>query len=162
MQASLASPESLANQKTIAQEVFLTMVGIELEPCEVHPDAVGEGADAIISMLRYSDPSAGAMLIECSPALAYSFTARLMSINRPTSLDADVTDAMGELVNMIGGNLKGLMPEETRVSIPHVLESGERDALLAASTRVSRVCFCAGREHCCVSLLEAPCLGAAF
>jgi CheY-specific phosphatase CheX len=153
MQASLASPEALADQRTIAQQVFATMVDMELNPCDRHLET--SESDSVVSILHYSEPSKGAMLVECSPALAFTFTARLMSIKRPSSVDADVIDAMGELVNMIGGNLKALMPEETCISAPQVLQSGERDLLLAASRRLTRMCFTAGLDHCCVSLIEA-------
>jgi chemotaxis protein CheX len=150
MQASLATPESLADQRTIAQQVFETMVDMELTPCD--PEA--EDPDAVVSVLRYSEPSEGAMLVECSPGLAFTFAERLMAIERPSSVDADVIDAMGELVNMIGGNLKALMPEETCISAPQVLQTGQREALMAVSRRLTRVCFRAGLDHCCVSLIE--------
>jgi chemotaxis protein CheX len=152
MQASLATPESLADQRTIAQQVFSTMVDMELTPCSRHLEA--NDPDAVASLLRYTAPSEGAMLIECSPALAFTFAARLMSIARPSTVDADVIDAMGELVNMIGGNLKALMPEQTHISSPQVLQPHEREALLAVSRRLTRVCFTSGLDHCCISLIE--------
>jgi chemotaxis protein CheX len=152
MQASLATPESLADQRTIARQVFETMVDMELTPCDRHLET--EDPDVVGAVLRYSGPSDGAMLIECSPALAFTFAARLMAIERPSSVDADVIDAMGELVNMIGGNLKALMPEQTCISAPQVLQPGEREALMAVSRRLTRVCFTAGLDHCCVSLIE--------
>lgn len=51
---------------------------------------------------------------------------------------ADVTDAVGELVNMIGGNLKGLVPTPSRLGLPLVVRgSGEpapgRDVLFTCT-----------------------------
>ena len=51
---------------------------------------------------------------------------------------ADVTDAVGELVNMIGGNLKGLVPAPSRLGLPLVVRgSGEpapgRDVLFSCT-----------------------------
>ncbi len=153
MQASLTTPEALADQRIIAQQVFATMVDMELTPCDGHSPM--DDLNQVAAVLRYTEPCAGAMLIECSPALAFTFASRLMSIDRPSSVDADVVDAMGEMVNMIGGNLKALMPEQTRISAPQVLRPGEKEALLAVSRRISRVCFAVGLDHCCVSLIEA-------
>jgi len=153
MQAWIATPESIADQRMIAQQVFETMVDIELIPAEQHLAEAEIGA--ISSVLRYTGPCEGVMLIECTRGLAFTFTARLMSIDLPEEIDANVLDSMGELVNMIGGNLKGLMPEETSISTPVVMLDSERDALLASSKRLSRVCFNAGAEHCCVSLLTS-------
>jgi chemotaxis protein CheX len=152
MQPSLTTPESLADQRIITQQVFETMVDMEAAPCEAH--SPGAEMNAIASLLEYSEPCEGEMLIECSPNLAFHFTSRLMSIELPTELNPDVIDAMGELVNMIGGNLKALMPEETTISAPHVLTGKEIETLLALRQRISRVCFSVGHDHCCVSLLE--------
>jgi chemotaxis protein CheX len=152
MQAWLETPESIADQRMIAEQVFETMVDMELTPVEEH--LVGTEVNAIAALLHYSGPWQGAMLIECTLGLALTFTARLMSIERPAAVDADVLDSMGELVNMVGGNLKGLMPEETCISTPKVISPGELDDLLGVYKRVSRVCFNVGGEHCCISLVE--------
>ena len=39
---------------------------------------------------------------------------------------ADVTDAVGELVNIIGGSVKSLMPQPTVLSLPSVRTGGRR------------------------------------
>ncbi len=152
MQASLATPESLADQKVIVQQVFETMVNLPLLACAA--DALPQ-AGTVASLLEFTDPSAGAILVECTPGLAYLFTARLMSIKPPDSVDEDVADAMRELANMVGGNLKGLMPEETRVGIPRLLGPEEADALALNAARLSCLCFSLGDEHCYVSLFAA-------
>jgi chemotaxis protein CheX len=36
---------------------------------------------------------------------------------------AEVLDTWGELVNMVGGNLKGLLPPPSQLSLPDVRES---------------------------------------
>lgn len=45
--------------------------------------------------------------------------AQLM-MGRPVVSATDVVDAVGELVNMIGGNLKGLVPAPSALGLPHV------------------------------------------
>ena len=154
MQASLTAPESLADQRTIVEQVFATMAGIELTPCDEPPPPTGP---VVATGLAFTAPSEGSILVECSPGLAFQFTSRLMAIQPPVGLDDDVADAMRELANMIGGNLKGLMPEETCVSIPRVLEAEELAELTRSGGRLSRICFSAGdggEEHCAISLFE--------
>ena len=160
MQASLIEPESLADQRTIVEQVFETMVGIGLESCEADhlSPALSSGAanPSIASLLTFTAPCEGSILVECSPGLAFLFTARLMSIKPPVSLDEDVADAMRELANMIGGNLKGLMPDETCVSIPRVLTPSELVDLFETNEVLSQICFSAlsGTEQCSVRLLQ--------
>lgn len=38
----------------------------------------------------------------------------------PELADDDLHDAIGELANILGGNLKSLMPEPSQLSLPHV------------------------------------------
>lgn len=149
MLAIMTTAESLTDQCSIAQQVFLAMADMEICLAPTHISA----GPVIASILEYSEPSEGTMLLECSPSLAYVFTERLMEVKVPESLDEDVRDAMGELANMIGGNLKGLMPEETCVSIPSVLAESDRQELLANSERLSRVCMGGKDGHLCISLL---------
>ena len=61
------------------------------------------------------------MMLECVLPLAFDFTSRLMSVPLPTTVDADVCDSLGELVNMFAGNFKALMPPETGISTPSVV-----------------------------------------
>jgi CheY-specific phosphatase CheX len=152
MQPHMMTPESLANQTSIALQVFLVMANMDIAPASAHTST---GEQVIASILRFSDPSKGTMLLECTPSLAYAFTARLMQVPTPESLDDDVRDAMGELANMIGGNLKGLMPEETCVSTPLVLGEADRQKLLQNNHPLSRVCMAGLDGHLCMILLES-------
>lgn len=146
----MMTPESLADQSLIAQQVFRTMANMEIASVSGH---VVTGP-VIASILRYSEPSVGTMLLECTPSLAYAFTARLMQVPTPDCLDDDVRDAMGELANMIGGNLKGLMPEETCVSTPSVLGEIDHQQLLQTNLCLSRICMAGVEGQLCISLLS--------
>ena len=48
----------------------------------------------------------GAVLLECDRGQACRFAARFLSIDLPDAVDDVVRDVLGELANMIGGNLK--------------------------------------------------------
>lgn len=150
MLASLSAPDARADQIAIVQQVFFTMTGLEL----IAAAAEAPCADPIAALLYYSEPSSGAILIECDPALAFTFTSRLMSVSLPDSLNEDVTDAMGELINMIGGNLKGLLPPETQISMPAVVQAEQLSHILATNRRLTRLCLTSDFGRCYVSLLE--------
>ncbi|WP_300682345.1 chemotaxis protein CheX [Nocardioides sp.] len=76
--------------------------------------------------------------VELSADLAYVVTRVMMAL--PTDVesvdDADVADAVGELVNMIGGNIKSLMPGPSVLSLPAV--AAGRAAHPSGSTEISR------------------------
>jgi chemotaxis protein CheX len=54
--------------------------------------------------------------------MASEVTRRMLALEESDGAvsDADVADAVGELVNMIGGNVKSLMPGPSALSLPVV------------------------------------------
>ncbi|HEX8630730.1 MAG TPA: chemotaxis protein CheX [Catenuloplanes sp.] len=66
----------------------------------------------------------GHVVVSCSDAAARNAAAALLAVDRQDVTAEDVTDAVGELVNIIGGNVKALLPEPSALSLPHVLING--------------------------------------
>ena len=120
---NLATPESLDVQISVAQQAFAIMADIEVFPSS-SPDAClsFELADGptFAAIVRYLGECNGSLSLECSPSVAFAFTQRVLGIATPLELDSDVSDAIGELINTIGGNLKGLLPAHTRLDTPQV------------------------------------------
>lgn len=151
MLAALVTPECLEDQTAIVQNIFATMVDMEM-----HPTRAAVSFDqAVSSALYFEQASQGVILVECSEDLAYVFTSRLMSIDRPSSVDDDVADSMAELANMIGGNLKGLMPAETHISMPVLLERESVPAVIGRRTLLTRLLFTGDHGLCRISLFDA-------
>jgi CheY-specific phosphatase CheX len=107
----------LAEQVRLAVEVFATMVGIDVEPAPMVWPPQGKLVSAGV---HFAGGCEGAMIVECTLPLAFTFTSRLMSIPMPHAVDRDVRDAIGELANTIGGNFKALIPAVCDLSVPTV------------------------------------------
>jgi chemotaxis protein CheX len=60
----------------------------------------------------------GTVTLEMAPGTAA--TAARTMLHLESVEDADVTDALGELVNMIGGNIKSLLPSGSTLGLPIV------------------------------------------
>ncbi len=117
MFAALTTPEGIDAQIIVCKEVLRTMTGIEVAALSDAPSHAGR---CINSTLYYRGTCDGALRLECGIGVASAFTSRMMCIPEPHQFDDDMKDALGELVNMIGGNLKGLLPAETTISSPMV------------------------------------------
>jgi CheY-specific phosphatase CheX len=65
----------------------------------------------------------GAVLVRCSIPTAQELAQRLFKLQ--TVSEDDVADAMGELANMIGGNLKSVLPPGVILSVPNVALGGD-------------------------------------
>ena len=104
----------------------------EFVGCEViarHPhylDAEKESDWDISSVIGLSGAVKGAVIISMKKDLAIKITELLVG-NAPTDIDADVVDAIGEIVNIIAGNVKSLIPsgDQIVISIPTVIKGKE-------------------------------------
>jgi chemotaxis protein CheX len=120
-------------------EVFRTMLHMEVYPCS---EPVNPAPEPIVTSAVYFAGSwKGAALLECNLDLAIVFTERLMSGCHPTSFDDDVRDCVGELANMLGGNIKALLPSGAELSIPTVIEGRNYSVRLCGNNSFVRLPF---------------------
>jgi chemotaxis protein CheX len=120
-------------------EVFRTMVRLEVYPC---PEPASPAPDPVVTSAVYFAGSwKGAALLECNLELAKIFTERLMPGCHPVSFDDDVRDCIGELANMIGGNIKALLPDHAELSIPSVIEGRNYSVRLCGNNSFLRIPF---------------------
>lgn len=102
----------------IAREVW-SFLGLELEPLHGELDRVLDG-DGLCGVVGISGAWRGSVSLECSTAHAEA-AAEAMFAAEPGTLSTDeVADALGELANMVGGNIKSLLPAPSALSVPSV------------------------------------------
>jgi hypothetical protein len=106
---------------TIAEEVFAAMV--DGEPGLLLP-WVGEApvlTDPLHAWIEIHGAFAGRTLLSTEAATADDLARALlgMGADDPVSED-DLVDAFGEVVNVVGGNLKALLPVQEKLTMPRV------------------------------------------
>ena len=69
----------------------------------------------------------GDVVIACSPALALSAAAELFAMAPEEIAEADIRDVVGEFANVIGGNVKSVMPGPSVLSLPSTSLDGIAD-----------------------------------
>jgi CheY-specific phosphatase CheX len=142
MVANIAIPEYLQVQVAIAQQAFDLMAGMSVaESRAKRPAKELETESFVEATLSYSGSFEGYLSLQCSPAVAYAFTQKAMYIEAPVEFTNEVRDALGELINTIGGTLKSILPPDTRVSMPNVFLVSAVPNPDAASIRLSRIAF---------------------
>lgn len=96
----------------------------------------------------------GSVLIYCSANLARR-AAAVMFGRAPEEVSADdIEDALGELGNMTGGNMKALLPQPCELSLPAVVEGLDYHFVVPGSKVLSRVLLGWDSEPFLVTLLE--------
>ena len=118
---SLSGTEQLVSEDQVAEitkDVWGSFLAIDLE-------AVGHveeplGGETVTGCVHISGEWGGSVMLEATAAHAQR-AAEAMFAADPGSLSPDeVSDALGELTNMVGGNIKGLLPAPSALSLPSV------------------------------------------
>ena len=86
------------------------------------------------------------MTVECSGGLARRVASTMFATDA-CELSADqVSDALGELTNIIGGNIKALLPEPSQLSMPAVTEGTDYLFTIPGSRPAAQLSFtCEGK-----------------
>ena len=118
MPVTLNVKDHLLDMTRVAEDVFRTALGMEITVPERH----GLPRNCITAAVQFAGVWQGAVLVQCTTADAIRVCSKMMPGVSPAQFDADVIDAMGELANMLGGNLKSVLPPGVALSTPIVTE----------------------------------------
>jgi chemotaxis protein CheX len=109
----------------IVESVFTTMMDLQPVACDI---PWTPNANRLSSAVHLAGDWCGAVLLECDRTQACRFSARFLAMGAPDAepasevVDDVVRDVLGELANMIGGNLKCVLNRGTRLSMPSVVD----------------------------------------
>jgi len=104
--------------RSIAQETWSALIG---EDEFLVPLPGGLPDDAVSAWVEVVGPWNGAVVLTCGRATAEELARCLLAEHAPPVLDAeDVEDGMGELANVVGGNVKAVLPGPSVLGLPEV------------------------------------------
>jgi chemotaxis protein CheX len=109
---------------SVACGVFQTMLRLSAEPVDAPLDTPPEMAAAVRFMGQWN----GALAILCSRRQAALFARRLINTDDPAP--DEIEDALAELANMVGGNMKSILPRGVQLTMPAVSYHGNYAASL--------------------------------
>ncbi|MCG8651461.1 MAG: chemotaxis protein CheX [Pirellulales bacterium] len=102
-------------------EVFKTMLGLEITGLPVHPCDHMFVRHEVSGIIGLSGGMAGDVIVSFDKQVALLATGALLG-TKPTELDNDVVDAVGELTNMIAGSAKGTLEKfNMQLALPTVI-----------------------------------------
>jgi chemotaxis protein CheX len=134
----------------IVESVFMTMMSLDVSPSGASWKPAG---DRLTSFVHLTGDWNGAVLLDCNPQQACQFAGRILSMDPPGIVDDDVRDVLGELANMIGGNMKCCMPAGVQLSMPTVMEGRDYDMRICGSQVLERVALQCAEGHFWVTIL---------
>jgi len=122
----------------IVATVWAAMLGVEVEPSDPTAHA-GEGCP-MTGCVQIMGAWEGAVVLTCPAPLVRRAAAGVFGIGPAEVTQELARDLLGELTNMVAGNLKALLPEVSHLSLPAVTDGTDYDVRLLGS----RLVCCAG------------------
>ncbi|NUU16981.1 chemotaxis protein CheX [Cellulomonas humilata] len=108
----------------IAQEVFAAMVDGDEGLLQPWPGELPVIEDAVVAWVDLHGPWPGRAELRTSGATANDLTRALLSLpDGEVVTSLDLVDAFGEVANVVGGNVKSLLPLQGSLGLPQVAPS---------------------------------------
>lgn len=121
----------------IGQSIWRTVVGLPLAVAE-EPWAPGE--PTVTCFVQVEGAWEGAVVLRCSEAMAGLLAAAMFDGPGPPEPD-EVVDAMGEITNIMAGNIKALLPQPCRITLPIVALGSDYRVQVLRTTPVAEAAF---------------------
>lgn len=105
---------------TIVQQVFETMLGLGVQECTESEKELNSG-EVSMATICISGGWNGVVFLQTTRTLAKKVAGGMFQMDEETISPDETKDAFGEIINMIGGNLKALLPGPSTLSLPNVV-----------------------------------------
>lgn len=104
----------------IAESVWTSFLGMSIREPEISEPPETPDVHSSIATVHISGGWNGSVILSCPTPLARRAAAAMFEIGEEDLEEEEIADAFGELLNIIGGNLKCLLPEPSHLSLPTV------------------------------------------
>lgn len=138
----------------ITERVWASLMEVPLLPRQPGQPGPAPGSRTFTGCVQITGAWEGAVTVHCSEMLAKVLSAAMFMVDPEDTTPEEVTDALGELANMVGGNVKALLPEPCRISLPAVADGMDYRLSVPGARPVTAVTWTCAGEPLMVRLLE--------
>lgn len=121
---------------TLAEGVWQSILNL---PIELAPETAMNESEMMAGCVQITGGWQGAVCLNCDSRLAARAASIMFGTEADASSKSEMQDALGELVNMIGGNLKGLINEPCQLSLPTLVDGSDYSLRIPRSNVILRV-----------------------
>lgn len=139
-----------ADLRSLAKTIWGTLITIALEPASA---PVPEAHREVTGLVHIDGAWQGALMLRCSTGMAM-IVASAMFDSDTAPPEEDVRDAIGELTNMLAGNVKALLPGPCAISLPSVALGADYALRVVGADPVAWAAFTCRGEPLSVTLLH--------
>ena len=142
---------------SITESVWSSLLDLPLDlrvPGQSGPNGGHADGRSYTGIIHVTGSWEGAVTVHCSEVLARIVTAAMFGTEPHETSSEEVADALGELANMVGGNVKALLPEGCRISLPTVADGIRYRLSVPGTVPLTAVTWTCQGEPLMVRILE--------
>ncbi len=109
--------------RSVVRTVWSTQLGIEIDDTDA-PMTLS-GAPTMTAAIHISGDFSGGIRLECSRALIRRAASIMFDLPEEQLNDDDERDVVGELTNVVAGNIKALIPGCNAISLPTIIDGSD-------------------------------------
>jgi chemotaxis protein CheX len=109
--------------RNIATHVWLTLFQTDLLPVEITEDEFAK--EDLAGIVHISGAWEGEVTVQCPTALARQLAAQMFAMAPEDLSQEEIRDALGEITNVCGGNLKAILPGPSQLSLPSIVSGSD-------------------------------------
>jgi chemotaxis protein CheX len=129
-----------ASIQEVVTSVWSSTLGMPAMGLMESPPAC-EGQRQLVGCVQITGAWNGAVTLHCTDVLARRSTAAMFGAEEGKVSGDEIRDAMGELTNQIGGNIKALLDGACQLSLPSVAEGKEFTFSIPGTHEIQRQYF---------------------
>jgi chemotaxis protein CheX len=124
----------------LVDSIWSSLLAMVVEPAP-EETMLPQRDDLLTGCVQITGQWFGAVTLECPEIMAHLAAGILFGVPKDGTTDEQACDALGELTNITGGNLKALLPEPSFLSLPTVTRGQEYDHHVLRSKVQTRATF---------------------
>lgn len=137
----------------IVSGVWDSVLGMEIQPVDER-DTLPQDDAVLSACIQITGAWDGAVTLLCPATVARQAAAVMFNAEADSISSDDMRDSLGELVNMVGGGVKSLLPETCSLSLPAVVEGDDYTLSIRGASPVQKATFACQGQSVWVTLLE--------
>lgn len=137
----------------ITEGVFTTMLGIDVASVAPVDHSLGT-TKTMTGVVTVTGAWSGAITVTCALEFAKHIACTMFGTDPAATNEAEISDAMGEMANMIGGNFKSLLTPPAALSLPSVTQGAQYAVMLPGCREVGRFSFQTEQGDVTVTVLQ--------
>ncbi|HVN75155.1 MAG TPA: chemotaxis protein CheX [Thermoanaerobaculaceae bacterium] len=146
---------------SITQNIWESILGLQVERArDVAQLTQATREKSLTGCVQLAGAWEGSVFLYCTAALAGEVAATMFGTTTASLRNGDVEDALGELTNMVAGNLKIVLPRPCQLSLPAVVEGIDYRVIVPGTKIAGQVLFESSSQPLLVTVLEGGSMGA--